>query len=450
MPNRHSPDRLGERRLRALQRGYATPTYADTKSFVEVPIEMKPAAKSVIKSMLLHAHHQSISGEKAHFAWQATQNAANNHAITPHERNAANKIHQAAGKAKHDIPLYLDSQMVLAQNGTIDRLNLQFQDFHGFIHAQQQLLATVLSECRATKSRMDKMESAHKSAQKNISDLQAADNLYKRVAESARLDEMTVALNSNFSTLDKRLDDLTVRVQNFEIQDMAPLKDLFSSLGQLRPPLCGSSSLLAELDTVQQTQGEVRSLSSMVDRISNDLHTLTLQVHADIFNVEESVLAKHVENKERYTQFEASLRNGLQDLQSRLDSRYITREEHINTKLEEGFAKLQGYCQYKFQTSESQYQQRYKVDLQHLHSIVDSAAQDSRLNDIAERYEQESRFSLDLITSLQEAFVELRESQIEMRDQLDWWDNKHTSTLQDTSHHYGANDESSDGLEWED
>ena len=85
------------RRARAERLGFLQPG-----AYVAVPRSLKECAKAVVRSIVVHAEHNSLNKRPSHYARVATLHAAHDGLINKIQSEEAQNIHQCANAAKHE------------------------------------------------------------------------------------------------------------------------------------------------------------------------------------------------------------------------------------------------------------------------------------------------------------------------------------------------------------
>ena len=98
MPHKYSPQKLEDRRVRAVRLGYLQPKKAD-QAFLLVPAEIKHRALSMVKSLVLHDGHDRVAGVHHHYARHAALHAAP--VVGEDAARRAIQVHRLANRAKH-------------------------------------------------------------------------------------------------------------------------------------------------------------------------------------------------------------------------------------------------------------------------------------------------------------------------------------------------------------
>ena len=107
MPPKYSPQKLEDRRVRAVRLGYLQPKKAD-QAFLLVPAETKHRALSMVKSLVLHDGHDRVAGVHHHYARHAALRVAP--VVGEEAAQRAIQVHRLANRAKHGgcaVPLVL-------------------------------------------------------------------------------------------------------------------------------------------------------------------------------------------------------------------------------------------------------------------------------------------------------------------------------------------------------
>ena len=97
MPQKYSVEALARRRERAERLGFLQPG-----AYIAVPRPLKERAKAVVKSIVVHAEHNSLNKRPSHYARVATHHAAHDGMFTEMKAVEAQNTHRCANSAKHE------------------------------------------------------------------------------------------------------------------------------------------------------------------------------------------------------------------------------------------------------------------------------------------------------------------------------------------------------------